>query len=85
MGAVKDQTSIGTAKAYCFYLDQKLDLIMYERKQSNGGIEEPDRFRDDQWRTPPYQGNDYGYNDNHGYGGNMMRSRSFGDVREGSS
>ncbi|XP_076929358.1 putative clathrin assembly protein At2g25430 [Bidens hawaiensis] len=72
-------------RTYGFYLDQKLDLIAYERKQSNGGNEEQDRFRDDRWRSPPYRGNDYGYNDDPGYGGNMRRSRSFGDVKEGSS
>ncbi|KAL8216354.1 hypothetical protein R6Q57_023191 [Mikania cordata] len=88
MGDVKDQTSIGTAKvasnmAHSNSWDHstfKLDLIMFKRKQNNGGIEEPDRFRDDRWRSPPYQGDDYGYNENHGYGGNMMRSMSFGDT-----
>ncbi|KAK9057979.1 hypothetical protein SSX86_022819 [Deinandra increscens subsp. villosa] len=71
-------------RTYGFYLDQKLDLIAYERKQQ---INEPDRSREDQWRSPPYRANDYGYSDNFGSGGggNMRRSRSFGDVREGSS
>ncbi|KAJ0437938.1 putative ANTH domain, ENTH domain, ANTH domain superfamily protein [Helianthus annuus] len=72
-------------RTYGFYLDQKLDLIAYERKQNSGGGEEPDRFREDRWRSPPSRGNDYGYNDDPGYGGNMRRSRSFGDVKEGSS
>ncbi|KVH88539.1 putative clathrin assembly protein At2g25430 [Cynara cardunculus var. scolymus] len=74
-------------RTYGFYLDQKLDLIAYERKENNGGMEVPDRLREDRWRSPPYHGNDYGNNEfpnEPGYGGSMRRSRSFGDVREGS-
>ncbi|XP_071692746.1 putative clathrin assembly protein At2g25430 [Rutidosis leptorrhynchoides] len=71
-------------RTYGFYLDQKLDMFAYERKQNNGGKEEPDRFRDDRWRSPQ---NNYGYDDfnDDGYGGKMRRSRSSGDMREGSS
>ncbi|KAL4579367.1 hypothetical protein LXL04_015510 [Taraxacum kok-saghyz] len=71
-------------RTYGFYLDQKLDLIAYERKQKPGSIEEPDRFREDRYRSPPSRGNEYGYNDfdEPGYNGNMRRSRSSGDVRE---
>ncbi|CAH1428118.1 unnamed protein product [Lactuca virosa] len=68
-------------RTYGFYLDQKLDLVAYERKQKNNGIEQPDKFREDRWNSPPSRG----YNDfeSPGYGGNMRRSRSSGDVREG--
>ncbi|XP_023750079.2 putative clathrin assembly protein At2g25430 [Lactuca sativa] len=68
-------------RTYGFYLDQKLDLVAYERKQNNNGIQEPDKFREDRWNSPPSRG----YNDfeSPGYGGNMRRSRSSGDVREG--
>nr|XP_043640213.1 putative clathrin assembly protein At2g25430 [Erigeron canadensis]XP_043640214.1 putative clathrin assembly protein At2g25430 [Erigeron canadensis] len=73
-------------RTYGFYLDQKLELIAYERKQSNGGNEEVDRFTEDQWRSPPNRGGDYGYGEfDNGYGGKMRRSRSSGDVRDGSS
>ncbi|KAI3691045.1 hypothetical protein L2E82_49259 [Cichorium intybus] len=74
-------------RTYGFYLDQKLDLVAYERKQKAGTIEEPDRFREDRWRSPPSRGNGYGYSDfdEPGYGGNMRRSRSSGDVRDGST
>ncbi|CAI9284234.1 unnamed protein product [Lactuca saligna] len=42
---------------------------------------QPDKFREDRWNSPPSRG----YNDfeSPGYGGNMRRSRSSGDVREG--
>ncbi|KAI3506130.1 hypothetical protein L1887_28486 [Cichorium endivia] len=74
-------------RTYGFYLDQKLDLVAYERKQKPGANEEPDRFREDRWRSPPSRGNGYGYSDfdEPGYGGNMRRSRSSGDVRDGST
>ncbi|PIN09863.1 Clathrin assembly protein AP180 [Handroanthus impetiginosus] len=75
-------------RTYALYLDQRLELMVYERKQSgNGG--EIDKFgsRDDRYnyRSPPgsNRGYDYEYNEYHdepNYG--IRRSRSFGDVRE---
>ncbi|XP_071708778.1 putative clathrin assembly protein At2g25430 [Rutidosis leptorrhynchoides] len=70
-------------RTYGFYLDQRLDLIAYERKQ-NGDME---KFREDRWRSPQHRGYDYDYNESRdeiGYG-NIRKTRSSGDVREGSS
>uniref|UniRef100_A0A5B6YXL8 ENTH domain-containing protein n=1 Tax=Davidia involucrata TaxID=16924 RepID=A0A5B6YXL8_DAVIN len=67
-------------RTYALYLDQKLELILYERKQTTGGGREEDR-----WRSPQNR-RDYDYNefkDESGSGNyGMRRSRSFGDVRE---
>ncbi|CAK9184764.1 unnamed protein product [Ilex paraguariensis] len=77
-------------RTFALYLDQRLELIVYERKQSGGG-QEIERFgsREERWRSPPNKGYDYDYNefrDEPGYGNNgMRRSRSFGDVRESST
>ncbi|KAL8501809.1 hypothetical protein ACS0TY_021066 [Phlomoides rotata] len=75
-------------RTYALYLDQRLEMMAYERKQSgNGG--EIERFGggDDRhnYRSPPgsNRGYDNGYNDygdERSYG--MRRSRSSGDVRE---
>ncbi|GJZ25649.1 putative clathrin assembly protein [Tanacetum coccineum] len=73
-------------RTYGFYLDQRLDLIAYERKQNGGGSGDNERSRDDRWRSPQNRGYDYDYNefrDEPGYG-NMRKVRSSGDVREGS-
>ncbi|KAK4415378.1 putative clathrin assembly protein [Sesamum alatum] len=76
-------------RTYALYLDQRLELMAYERKQSgNGG--EIERFggsRDDRYnyRSPPgsNRGYDYDYNDYRGEPGyGMRRSRSSGDVRD---
>ncbi|KAL2236213.1 UNVERIFIED_CONTAM: putative clathrin assembly protein [Sesamum indicum] len=75
-------------RTYAMYLDQRLELMVYERKQSgDGGQIERFGGRDDRYnyRSPPgsNRGNDYDYNesrDGPNYG--MRRSRSSGDVRE---
>lgn len=80
-------------RTYSLYLDQKLELIVFERKQNGGsgsgsGLE-IEKFREDRYRSPPNQGYNYDYNeykDEMGYGNNGMRkSRSYGDVRETTS
>ncbi|KAL2525702.1 putative clathrin assembly protein [Abeliophyllum distichum] len=75
-------------RTYALYLDQRLDLMAFERKQSgNGGEIEKFGSREERfnYRSPPgsNRGVDYDYNefrDEPGYG--MRRSRSSGDVRE---
>ncbi|CAN4126966.1 unnamed protein product [Withania somnifera] len=66
-------------RTYALYLDQRLDLMVFERKQ-NGGY----GSREEKWKSPPgsNRGYDYGeFRDEHtSYG--MRRSRSSGDVRE---
>ncbi|KAI3716707.1 hypothetical protein L1987_67769 [Smallanthus sonchifolius] len=73
-------------RTYGFYLDQRLDLIAYERKQSGGGSGDGEKSRDDRWRSPQNRGYDYDYEfrDEPPYGENMRKTRSYGDVREGS-
>lgn len=74
-------------RTYALYLDQRLELFVYERKQNGGGAE-IDRFKEDRWRSPPNRGYEYEYSDrgDPGFGdyGGMRRSRSSGDVGEGS-
>ncbi|KAL8162029.1 hypothetical protein V2J09_013518, partial [Rumex salicifolius] len=79
-------------RTYALYLDQKLELMLFERKQGGGketggsghGGEivryEP---REDRWRSPPTR-HGYEYSDDSRYGGGsgMRRSRSSGDVGE---
>ncbi|XP_051129249.1 putative clathrin assembly protein At2g25430 [Andrographis paniculata] len=75
-------------RTYALYLDQRLELMVYERKQSgNGG--EIDKFggRDDRYnyRSPSgsNRGYDYDYNEfRDGPNNGMRRSRSSGDVRD---
>ncbi|XAR70979.1 hypothetical protein NMG60_11028038 [Bertholletia excelsa] len=74
-------------RTYAMYLDQKLELMLYERKHRSGGggreIMERYGSREDRWRSPPNRAYEYDYNefrDEPGYG--MRRSRSSGDVRE---
>ncbi|PIN23972.1 Clathrin assembly protein AP180 [Handroanthus impetiginosus] len=73
-------------RTYALYLDQRLELMVYERKQSGNGHEiERFRGRDDgrDYRSPPGSNRGYDYNefrDEPNYG--MRRSRSSGDVRE---
>ncbi|KAA8521576.1 hypothetical protein F0562_012249 [Nyssa sinensis] len=75
-------------RTYALYLDQKLELLLYERKQTGGGGE-IERFgsREDRWRSPPNR-YEYDYNefkDEPGYGNfGMRRSRSSGDVKDSS-
>ncbi|XP_039164917.1 putative clathrin assembly protein At2g25430 [Eucalyptus grandis] len=85
-------------RTYAMYLDQKLELILFDRKSgggsnpsgsANGGgsVYSEDRYgnRDD-FRSPPPRGNDYDYGDYRGeYGnyGGMRRSRSYGDMSDG--
>lgn len=83
-------------RTYAMYLDQKLELRLFERKGGGGGsggvngsngVHSEDRYgpRDD-FRSPPPRGYDYEYSDSRGeygsYGGGMRRSRSFGDMAE---
>nr|GMC47067.1 putative clathrin assembly protein At2g25430 [Ipomoea batatas]GME18098.1 putative clathrin assembly protein At2g25430 [Ipomoea batatas] len=76
-------------RTYALYLDQRLEMILFERKQSGTGteIERYGPREEQRWRSPPgsNRGYDYDYNefrDEPGYG--MRRSRSSGDVRESS-
>ncbi|KAK9072836.1 hypothetical protein SSX86_009271 [Deinandra increscens subsp. villosa] len=71
-------------RTYGFYLDQRLDLIAYERKQSGGGGD-LEKSQEERWRSPQNRGYDYDRNEfrDEGYG-NMRKSRSYGDVKEGS-
>ncbi|MCL7043224.1 hypothetical protein MKW94_013414 [Papaver nudicaule] len=87
-------------RTYALYLDQKLEFLMYEKKQGGGGggggRGEDDRFdrREDRFRSPPprsYNDSGYGeFRDDSNYGGYgsgarpPQRSRSFGDVNEAS-
>uniref|UniRef100_A0A5B6YXC0 ENTH domain-containing protein n=1 Tax=Davidia involucrata TaxID=16924 RepID=A0A5B6YXC0_DAVIN len=75
----------GFVKTYALYLDQRLELILYERKQSGGGGSVGGEI-EGRRRSPP---NRYDYNeprnDESGYGDyGVRRSRSYGDVRESS-
>ncbi|KAF8407141.1 hypothetical protein HHK36_006266 [Tetracentron sinense] len=67
-------------RTYALFLDQRLECMVYERKQ-NGGGDGDDRFeqRDDRGRRE-YDRREY--RDDSNYGGGMRRSRSYGDVRE---
>ncbi|KAK6162073.1 hypothetical protein DH2020_001914 [Rehmannia glutinosa] len=73
-------------RTYALYLDQRLELMVYERKQSgNGGEIEKFGGREDRYnyRSPPGSNRGYGYEYSHdepNYG--MRRSRSSGDVTE---
>ncbi|GFS42676.1 ENTH/ANTH/VHS superfamily protein [Actinidia rufa] len=80
-------------RTYALYLDQKLELLLYERKEiggsgSGGGGGEIERYgsREERWRSPPNRGYDYDYNESRDEMGSgnygMRRSRSSGDVRE---
>ncbi|KAM7459501.1 hypothetical protein LguiA_036495 [Lonicera macranthoides] len=72
-------------RTYALYLDQRLEMIAFERKQSGGGSNEIVVYKEDRWRSPPNRGYDYDYNefrDDSGYGNGMRRSRSSGDVRD---
>ncbi|XP_047324941.1 putative clathrin assembly protein At2g25430 [Impatiens glandulifera] len=76
-------------KTFALYLDQKLELMCFERKvHGTGGEIEKYGSREERWRSPPNRHNDYDYNesrDEPGYDNSgMRRSRSSGDVREGS-
>ncbi|CAM8950056.1 hypothetical protein QQ045_018117 [Rhodiola kirilowii] len=73
-------------RAYAMYLDQKLELLIFERKGRGGGSlggRDADRFeREDKWRSPTSRAGDYdyeGYKDEPVNG--MRRSRSYGDVK----
>ncbi|KAL3330129.1 hypothetical protein AABB24_034140 [Solanum stoloniferum] len=72
-------------RTYALYLDQRLEMMVFERKQ-NGGGGEIERYgsREERWRSPPASNNrgyDYGeFGDEPAYG--MRKSRSSGDVRE---
>ncbi|KAK4345161.1 hypothetical protein RND71_035337 [Anisodus tanguticus] len=71
-------------RTYALYLDQRLELMVFERKQ-NGSGGEIERYgsREERWRSPPSsnRGYDYGeFRDEPAYG--MRKSRSSGDVRE---
>lgn len=86
----------GFVRSYALYLDQKLELMLFDRKQG-GGVErggsglggEIVRYepREDRWVSPPSR-YDYDYggprDDSVGYG-RIRRSRSSGDVRESSA
>ncbi|KAH6804751.1 epsin N-terminal homology domain-containing protein / clathrin assembly protein-like protein [Perilla frutescens var. frutescens] len=75
-------------RTYALYLDQRLDMMVYERKLSGSGGE-IDKFggRDDRYnhRSPQGSNRGYEYEYSHEYREEpygMRRSRSSGDVRE---
>ncbi|CAH8335793.1 unnamed protein product [Eruca vesicaria subsp. sativa] len=80
-------------RTYAFYLDQRLELALFERKSGGGGSSSShhsngdDRYgrgRDD-FRSPPQRSYDYDNNGSVGdfsYGGVPKRSRSYGDMNE---
>ncbi|CAI9096644.1 OLC1v1032837C1 [Oldenlandia corymbosa var. corymbosa] len=72
-------------RTYAFYLDQRLEMMVFDKKQQSGSTP----GEDSRWRSPPGPtrgGYDYDYNefrDEGSYGGGgMRRTRSSGDVRE---
>ncbi|KAF6158229.1 hypothetical protein GIB67_015023, partial [Kingdonia uniflora] len=69
-------------RTYALYLDQKLEFIVYEKKQSGVTSVGDDDRREDRWRSPPPRienGNDYGdFRDERP----TQRSRSYGDVND---
>ncbi|PHU14021.1 putative clathrin assembly protein [Capsicum chinense] len=74
-------------RTYALYLDQRLELMVFERKQNGRTGGEIERYgsKDEQWRSPQSSNRGYIYDhgefrDEPGYG--MRRSRSSGDVRE---
>ncbi|GMG98997.1 hypothetical protein Nepgr_000837 [Nepenthes gracilis] len=80
-------------RTYALYLDQRLELMLFESKQgwkeigssSNGGEIVRYELREDRWRSPPTRYEyDYGeFRNNRGYGrSGMRRTRSFGDQGE---
>lgn len=63
-------------RTYAMYLDQKLELMLHERKQSGG--DSVGGGGEQRWRSPPNE-----FRDESGYGNyGMRRSRSFDDARE---
>ncbi|KGN60096.1 putative clathrin assembly protein At2g25430 [Cucumis sativus] len=77
-------------RTYAFYLDQRLELMLFEKKggSARGNSRGDDRFDGrDEFRSPPPRPYDNGYGEYRGereYGnyGGMRRSRSYGDVGE---
>nr|GMD48722.1 putative clathrin assembly protein At2g25430 [Ipomoea batatas] len=74
-------------RTYALYLDQRLEMMCFERKvNGNGGeIERYGSREEQQWRSPPSsnRGNNYDYSEFRDEPVNgMRRSRSSGDVRE---
>ncbi|KAL3838587.1 hypothetical protein ACJIZ3_023178 [Penstemon smallii] len=73
-------------RTYALYLDQRLELMAFERKQTGNGGQVEGREERSNYRSPPgsRRGYDYDYEfrDEPNYG--MRKSRSSGDVRESS-
>lgn len=75
-------------RTYSMYLDQRLELVLFERKSGGGGGSShgnsEDRFSGrDNFRSPPPRPNEYDYGDvrgDNGYGGMTRRTRSYGDM-----
>ncbi|WOG82288.1 hypothetical protein DCAR_0101451 [Daucus carota subsp. sativus] len=70
-------------RTFAMYLDQRLEMIVYERKQSGGS----NGGEIQKWRSPPnnrgYEYDNYESRGPNGYGSQgMRRARSFEDVRE---
>ncbi|KAJ4950558.1 hypothetical protein NE237_027390 [Protea cynaroides] len=78
----------GFVRTYALYLDQRLESIMYERKQRGSGRGE-DRFgqREDRFKSPPSQYDyDYGeFRDEPGYAGGSSKFRDEQSYSGGSS
>uniref|UniRef100_A0A7N0U7S5 ENTH domain-containing protein n=1 Tax=Kalanchoe fedtschenkoi TaxID=63787 RepID=A0A7N0U7S5_KALFE len=66
-------------RTYAMYLDQKLELMMFEKKSGSG--RGGDSGREERFRSPPGRGQDYDYGA-HRDEPVMRRTRSFGDVNE---
>ncbi|CAN4103409.1 unnamed protein product [Withania somnifera] len=72
-------------RTYALYLDQRLELMVFERKKNGGGGEtEKYGSKEERWRSPPgsNRGYDYGEFRDEPASYGMRRSRSSGDVRE---
>lgn len=73
-------------RTYALYLDQKLEMMLFDRKQNGTGgeIVRYESREDQQWGSPPgsSRGNNYNYSEP-AYG--MRRSRSSGDVKDSSA
>ncbi|MBA0719542.1 hypothetical protein Golax_007208 [Gossypium laxum] len=83
-------------RTYAMYLDQRLELMLFDRKRGSGSGSGgsshgngDDRYSvRDNFRSPPPRQNEYDYGDfrgdNNGYGnyGMTRRTRSFGDMSE---
>lgn len=74
-------------RTYAMYLDQKLELLIFDKNGRSGGSGGGGLGVEERWRSPPTRAHEYDYGGHRGeqsaYGNyGMRRSRSFGDVNE---